>query len=133
MGEKSGFILVEILVSLVLLGLVAMAGLPAMAIARSNLNKASEKGNMVYLCELAAETLKTDDPEIMDYLEELLEKQECVFADPNIDENKYICTVKKLEYTGEYLSIEVTLESTQYDDMEVHLEISRQYKGVLPD
>lgn len=133
MDRKKGFILVEILLGLLFLGLVAMAGLPAMTFARTSLLKASEKSGMIYLCELAAEKLKTDDPEILECIAKLDEVGECKYIDTDIDENLYLCSLKKLEHTGEYLSIEITLVSTQYDDMEVQLEISRHYEGVLPN
>jgi type II secretory pathway pseudopilin PulG len=133
LGKRTGFILLEILLGLLFLGLIAIAGLPAMTFARTSINKASTKSGMIYLCELAAERLKTDQPEVLEYLYQLDETNECIYVDPDIDQNQYTCTLKKLEHTEKYFEIMVILTSLQYDDMEVQLEISRYYEGVLPD
>lgn len=131
MMTRKGFILMEILIGFTFLGLIAVASLPAMTFARKNIGRASAKGDMVYLAELAAERLKTDDAEILLYIEELVEEGECIYLDQKINNDHYQCTLIINEFAGEYLSFDVIFESKDYDNMEVKLEISRRFKGIF--
>lgn len=128
---KKGFILLEILIGITFLGIIAAASLPVMTNSMVSMDRAAERGEMIYLCDYVAQKLKTDDDEILESVESLLNEGSIEYLDEDIDEDVYSCTLDLMEVEGNYMLIGVRIKSQKYDNMEVRLEVSRQIQGVF--
>lgn len=130
---KKGFILLEILLGITFFGIVAALSLPVMTNSLTSMDRAAQKGEMIYFCDYVAQKLKTDEDEIAVAVGNLLEEGTTKFIDEVLDEETYNCTLDLIEAEGNYLLISVTIISQKYDNLEVSLEVSRQIQGILPD
>lgn len=130
---KKGFILLEILIGLTFLGIVAAASLPVLTHSNRSMEIAVEKVEMLYLCDYISQKLKTDEVEVIEILEEMIEDGSVLYQGSEIDSGTYTCNLYLLEMEGEYLLFEIILKSNKYDNMEVRLEVSRQMQWVLID
>jgi len=130
---KKGFILLEILIGLTFLGIVAAASLPVLTYSNRSMEIAVEKVEMFYLCDYISQTLKTDEVEVIEILEEMIEDGSVLYQGSEIVAGTYTCNLYLLEMEGEYLLFEIILKSNKYDNMEVRLEVSRQMQWVLID
>lgn len=128
---KKGFILLEILLGITFLGIIAAASLPVMTNSMVSMDRAVERGEMIYLCDYVAQKLKTDDDEILESVESLLNEGSIEYLDEEIDEEEYNCTLDLMEVEGNYMLIGVRIKSQKYYNMEVRLEVSRQIQGVF--
>ena len=130
---KKGFILLEILLGITFLGIVAALSLPVMTNSMTSMDRAAQKGEMIYFCDYVGQKLKADEDDIILLVGNLLKEGSIKFIDEVLDEETYICTLDLIEAEGDYLLIGVTIISQKYDNMEVRLEVSRNIQGIFPD
>lgn len=123
---KKGFILVEVLIGLFLLGLIIITCFPILNTSLHNLQLSKEKMEMVYIAESTIEQLKSfnynsnrEDEYLFDvqltYLMDRLMAKESVSINLPLDKNnqqwKYICTIRKEEKSPNFWKIIVSVSS----------------------
>lgn len=120
--NKKGFLLVEILMGLFLLGLITVSCLPILNTALRNLQLSKDKMEMIYIAESAIEQLKSFDYNSTQKDEYLFDIQLIELADSLMDEEqvtivlplntdnsqwKYLCTIHKEKDFSELWKISV--------------------------
>lgn len=123
---KNGFILVEVLMGLLLLGLIIMTCFPILNTSLYNLQLSKQKMEMIYIAESTIEQLKSFnynsnredeylfDTQLIYIMERLMEQDPITINLPqNIDNQqwKYICTIYKEEESPNFWKIRVSVSS----------------------
>jgi type II secretory pathway pseudopilin PulG len=127
-----GFILVEVLLGLTFLGLIATASLPAIIMSKTSLTRAEQRVEMTYLCEYIAEHINSDSDEMLDIIDRVINTGKYSDSIRETGSKEYTYNLELLEYTGEYLLLDLCLSSKEIDDLEVCCEISRKFEGIHP-
>lgn len=114
--KNKGFILLEIMVGLFLIGLISMTCLPILNLSKCNFNKIKEKNEMIYIGEMVIEKLKTKDEISLSFLRELESHEIVEYTDNDIDSDKYICTINKISDNGKFIEIRVKVSKIDQED-----------------
>ena len=113
--KRKGLTLIEVIVSLFLIGLLSTVALPIVQNSLNNYNRVNERQHMSYLCEMVVERLRAKDNNLEDIFQELDSSSEVILSTiGTTDLGKYKCKISK------------TSESTLFMDLEVRLYIDNE-------
>ena len=113
--EKKGFVLVDILVGLFIMGLVTVVSLPLLTSTYLNYSRINTITEMNYLGESIYERLVAKDDYSKDLINELVGQDEVIFYDLNSNHlEKYESKVTKLSDSENLLEIKIIIKSNSH-------------------
>jgi hypothetical protein len=123
--KKGGFIFLEIILGIFLIGLIASTFFPIIVSSFNNFNRIKEKSEMIYIAEMVAERLKSDE-ELFNEIIPQLESHDIVeIYDEMIDDNRYKCTLCKLESLDRIVDLSINVSTKEQEkNSNVYLKIS---------
>ena len=119
--KNKGFILIDILTGLFLIGLITVVSLPILASSHSNYSNIKTITEMNYLGESIYERLCSKDDYSKELIEELAINNEVIFDNLSLDYlEKYTSKIKKINQDENFLEINIII-------------ISNSHGGNIPD
>ncbi len=111
-----GFILMEIIVGLSILGLITITCLPILSICIKNLNEIKENTEMIYICEMVVEKIKTMDETAQLIIQELEVKGSYEYKGDDFDSNKYSCHIDKIKDDKKLIEFNVKISKRDQEN-----------------
>lgn len=117
--NRRGFYLIEVLMGICLIGLIAVTALPIVTFSYSNFNRVKIRSEMCFIGELAIEKLKSNNSNVVDYINQLEYEDSIEYTDESFDKKKYICTIYKVANHPRVMDIKIKVhrkekESSSY-------------------
>lgn len=113
--KNNGFILIDILTGLFLIGLITVVSLPLLGSSHSSYANIKTVTEMNYLGESIYERLCSKDDYSRDLIEELAIKNEVIFNDLSSEYlEKYISKIEKISQDEKLLEINIIIKSNSY-------------------
>ncbi len=110
--KNRGFILVDILTGLFLIGLITVVSLPLISSSHSNYIKIKTTTEMNYLGESIYERLCSNDDYSRVLIEQLATNDEVIFNDLNSEYlGKYISKIEKINQEDNFFEINIIIKS----------------------
>ena len=124
---KKGFLFIEVLVGLFILGLVAVTCLPILNLSLNNFTRIKDKSEMHYIGEMVLEKFKSKDDYIVDLMAQLETVDAVDYSDNSFDSDKYSCQLVRLKSTHKLLEFKVIVNK---QDQENNSYV--EYKASIP-
>ncbi|MBC7087248.1 MAG: type II secretion system protein [Tissierellales bacterium] len=124
---KKGFVLIEILIGIAILGLVSVTSFNLLKISFTNNDLVESRTKIIYLCQNIVEELKSDSIENELIFDEVVNLGSYVYTNDDI-KNEYVCEIKFNKLDRKLLFYTCTLKSITNPKLEVSFECSRFIK-----
>jgi len=124
---KKGFVLIEILIGIAILGLVSVTSFNLLKISFTNNDLVESRTKIIYLCQNIVEELKSDSIENELIFDEVVNLGSYVYTNDDI-KNEYVCEIKFNKLDRKLLFYTCTLKSIKNPELEVSFECSRFIK-----
>lgn len=108
--KLKGFILMEIIMGIFLVGIFVMMVSPLITFSFNNINRIKNRDEMNYIGEMVVEKVKSRQDQIMVYINKLETLDEITYIDDDFDSDKYFCKLIKKYSSGRFLELLVHVE-----------------------
>lgn len=106
---KNGYVLIEVMVGLFLLGIISVTCFPLIVSSFNNFDKIKNRTEMIYLGEMVIERLKADKGFTMGIIPRLEELNSIDLNDKFLDNEKYDCVLYKLSSEERLINLRVNV------------------------
>lgn len=106
---KNGYVLIEVMVGLFLLGIISVTCFPLIVSSFNNFDKIKNRTEMIYLGEMVIERLKADKDFTMGIIPRLEELNSIDLNDKFLDNEKYDCVLYKLSSEERLINLRVNV------------------------
>lgn len=108
--KLKGFILMEIIMGIFLVGIFVMMVSPLITFSFNNINRIKNRDEMNYIGEMVVEKVKSRQDQIMVYINKLETLDEITYIDDDFDSDKYFCKLIKKYSSNRFLEFLVHVE-----------------------
>lgn len=123
--KRKGYVLLEILVGIFLIGLISTTYFPIITSSFRNFNRIKDRTEMIYIAEMVAERLKVDKELSKEIIPKLEGQTSIDFEDENIDDIKYKCTLQKINSSNRMIDLNINISTKdQENKFNVYLKTS---------
>ena len=108
--KLKGYILMEIIMGIFLVGIFAMMVFPLITFSFNNINRIKHRDEMNYIGEMVVEKVKSRQDQIMVFINELEILDEITYIDDDFNSDKYFCKLIKKYSSRRFLEFLVHVE-----------------------